>query len=119
MLMRITTRTFASRLHLLNNGQWNTATVGSNYVLSYLKMLRTAARTEKNGARGVLVCSRCAARRGAVLWSLRGGPNQAPCQTQRILMPVLKLPSAMSGTIKPVEMRFPNGGQDGTDTQLR
>jgi len=36
-------------------------------VFSYLKMLRTAARTEKNGARGVLVCSRFAARRSAVL----------------------------------------------------
>ena len=66
-MMRTATLTFVSRLHLLNYGQWNTATVGSNYVLSYLKMLRTAARTEKNGAHGVLVWSRCAARGGAVL----------------------------------------------------
>ena len=36
-------------------------------VFRYAKMLRTAARTEKNGARGVLVFSRFAARRGAVL----------------------------------------------------
>ena len=40
---------------------------GFDEVFSYLKMLRTAARTEKNGARGVLVCSSCAVRRGAVL----------------------------------------------------
>jgi len=66
-MMRTATLTFVSRLHLLNNGQWNTANAGSNHVLSYLKMLRTAARTEKNGAHGVLVWSRCAARGGAVL----------------------------------------------------
>ena len=36
-------------------------------VFSYLKLLRTAARTEKNGARGVLMWSRFAVRRGAVL----------------------------------------------------
>ena len=66
-MMRTATLTFVSRLHLLNYGQWNTATVGSNYVLSYLKMLRTAARTKKNAARGVLVSSRCAAHRDAVL----------------------------------------------------
>ena len=69
-------------------------------MFSYLKMLRTAARTEKNGARGVLVCSRCAARRGAVLRSLRGGPNQAALPDRSMLMPALELPSAMSGTIK-------------------
>ena len=46
-MMRTATLTFVSRLHLLSYGQWNTAAVGSNYVLSYLKMLRTAARTEK------------------------------------------------------------------------
>ena len=67
MLRQIATRTFESRVHLLDNG----AKQGNGHVfdevLSYLKMLRTAARTEKNGARGVLVCSRCAARRGAVL----------------------------------------------------
>ena len=67
MRMQIATLTFVSRLHLHNYGQSKTATAGSDQVLSYLKMLRTAARTEKNGARGVLVCSRCAARRGAVL----------------------------------------------------
>ena len=67
MLMRTATLTFVSRLHLLDNGAEQDATAGSDEVLSYLKMLRTAARTEKNGARGVLVCSRCAARRGAVL----------------------------------------------------
>jgi len=66
-MMRTATLTFVSRLHLLNNGQRKTGTAGSDKVFSYLKMLRTAARTEENGARGVLVCSRCAARRGAVL----------------------------------------------------
>ena len=53
--------------------------------LSYLKMLRTAARTEKKAARGVLVCSRCAARRGAVLRTLRGGANESPRGTGRFL----------------------------------
>ena len=67
MLMQIATLTFVNRLHLLNNGESLTAIAGSDEVLSYLKMLRTAARTEKNGARGVLVFSRCAVRRGAVL----------------------------------------------------
>jgi len=66
-MMRTATLTFVSRLHLLSYGARKAATVNSNEVFSYLKMLRTAARTEKNGARGVLVCSRCAARRGAVL----------------------------------------------------
>ena len=66
-MMRTATLTFVSRLHLLINGARKAATANSNEVFSYLKMLRTAARTEKNGARGVLVCSRCAARRGAVL----------------------------------------------------
>ena len=67
MLMQIATRAFVNRLHLLNYGKSKSATAGSVKVLSYLKMLRTAARTEKNGARGVLVCSSCAVRRGAVL----------------------------------------------------
>ena len=71
MMMRTATLTCVSRLYLLNNGQCKTATAGSNHVLSYLKMLHTAARTEKNGARGVLVCSRCAARRGTVLFTRR------------------------------------------------
>ena len=66
-MMRTATLNFVSRLHLLNNGKCKTATAGSDQVLTYLKMLRTAARTEKNGAHGVLVWSRCAARRGAVL----------------------------------------------------
>ena len=66
-MMRTATLTFVSRLHLLNNGQSKIATAGSDQGWSYLKMLRTAARTEKNGAHGVLVWSRCAARRGAVL----------------------------------------------------
>ena len=66
-MMRTATLTFVSRLHLLSYGQSKTATAGSDQVLSYLKMLRTAARTKKNGAHGVFVCSRCAARRGAVL----------------------------------------------------
>ena len=65
--MRIATLKFLSRLHVLNYGARKAATVNSNEVLSYLKMLRTAARTEKNGAHGVLVWSRCAARGGAVL----------------------------------------------------
>ena len=63
---------FVSRLHLLDMQSKPTGTLFDG-VLSYLKMLRTAARTEKKAARGVLVCSRCAARRGAVLWTLRGG----------------------------------------------
>ena len=66
-MMRTATLNFVSRLHLLNNGKCKAATVNSNQVLSYLKLLRTAARTEKNGAHGVLVLSRCAARGGAVL----------------------------------------------------
>ena len=57
-MMRTATLNFVRRLHLLNNGKCKAATVNSNEVFSYLKMLRTAARTEKNGARGVLVCSR-------------------------------------------------------------
>ena len=47
MLMQIATLTFVSRLHLLNYGKSKSATAGSVKVLSYLKMLRTAARTEK------------------------------------------------------------------------
>ena len=66
-MMRTATLNFVSRLHLLNNGARKAATVNSNEVFSYLKMMRTAARTEKNGAHGVLVWSRCAARGGAVL----------------------------------------------------
>ena len=54
-MMPTTTPNFVIRLHLLNNGKCKAETVNSNQVLSYLKMLRTAARTEKNGAHGVLV----------------------------------------------------------------
>ena len=57
---------FVSRLHLTMEQSKPTGTL-SDEVLSYLKMLRTAARMKKEAARGVLVCSRCAARRAAVL----------------------------------------------------
>ena len=68
MQMQIATRTFESRVHLLNNGAKEANGELLDPGLSLRKKVeRTAARTEKNGARGVLVCSRCAARRGAVL----------------------------------------------------
>jgi hypothetical protein len=63
--MRIATLTFVS--HLQQSSKANRRAPLFGEVLSYLKMLRTAARKEKKAARGVLVCSRCAARRGAVL----------------------------------------------------
>ena len=47
--MRTATLNFVSRLHLLSYGARKAATVNSNEVFSYLKMLRTAARTEKMG----------------------------------------------------------------------
>jgi hypothetical protein len=67
MLMRIATLTFVWRLHLSTIEQSKPTGTLSGDQLSYLKMLRTAARTNKNAARGVLVSSRCAAHRGAVL----------------------------------------------------
>ena len=78
-MMRTATLTFVSRLHLLNYGQWNTSTVGSNYVLSYLKVLRTAARTEKWGAQraGVLKVRR-ASRCGALIFTMRAEPRPFP-----------------------------------------
>ena len=54
--------------------------------------------------RGVLVCSRFAARRGAVLLTLRGGTNEPPRGTERLLdvgfKKYLDFPSAVSGTIQ-------------------
>ena len=71
-MMRIATLAFVSRLHLLNNGHRKTATACSDQVLSYLKMLRTAARTEKWGARRVgVVKVRRASRCGALIFTMR------------------------------------------------
>ena len=63
--MRIATLTSVS--HLQQSSKANQREPLFDEVLSYLKMLRTAVRTGKKATRGVLVCSRCAARRGAVL----------------------------------------------------
>ena len=62
-MMRTATLTFVSRLHLLNYGARKAATVNSNEVFSYLKMLRTAARTEKMGR--------------AACWCAQGAPRVA------------------------------------------
>ena len=76
-MMRTATLNFVSRLHLLNYGARKAATVNSNGVFSYLKMLRTAARTEKKwGARRVGVLKvRRASRCGALIFTRREEPS--------------------------------------------
>ena len=76
-MMRTAALNFVSRLHLLNNDKCSTATANSNQVFSYLKMLRTAARTEKKwGARRVGVRKvRRASRCGALIYTRRAEPS--------------------------------------------
>ena len=81
-MMRTATPTFVSRLHLLNYGARKAATVNSNGVFSYLKMLRTAARTEKMG-RAACWCAQ-GARRVAVRCSglYEEDRTKQPCRTE-------------------------------------
>ena len=67
MLMQIATRAFESRVHLLDNGAKQTSGELLDPGLSLRKKVEHSRAQGKNGVRGVLVCSRCAARRGAVL----------------------------------------------------
>ena len=72
-MMRTAALNFISRLYLLNNGARKAATANSNQVFSYIKMLRTAARTGKWGARRVGVLKvRRASRCGALNFSTGG-----------------------------------------------
>ena len=67
MLMQIATRTFESKAHLLDNGAKETNGELLDPGLSLRKKVEHSRAHGKNGARGVLVCLRCAARRSAVL----------------------------------------------------
>ena len=66
-MMRIAMLTFVGGLHLLGNDAKETNGQLLDPGALLCKKVETAARTEKDPARGVLVCSGCAARCGAVL----------------------------------------------------